>query len=83
MHVGRSKTEAFAYLKDRLTKKLTGWRSKMLSSAGREVLIKVVAQARPLYTMNCYLLPQSLCQELHQLCAQFWWGGTEDKRAMH
>lgn len=64
-HVGRSKTETFAYLKDRLTKRLTGWRSKLLSSAGREVLIKVVAQAMPLYTMNCYLLPQSLCQDLH------------------
>ncbi|KAK9932943.1 hypothetical protein M0R45_020162 [Rubus argutus] len=74
-HVGRSKTEAFAYLKDRLTKKLIGWRTKLLSSAGREVLIKVVAQAMPLYTMNCYRLPQSLCQDLHQLCAQFWWGG--------
>ena len=82
-HVGRSKMEAFAYLKDSLTKKLTGWRAKLLSSAGREIFIKVVVQAMPLYTMNCYLLPQSLCQDLHQLCAQFWWGGTEDKRAMH
>lgn len=55
----------------------------MLSSAGREVLIKVVAQAMPLYAMNCYLLPQNLCQDLHQLCARFWWGSNENKRAMH
>ncbi|KAK9929437.1 hypothetical protein M0R45_026537 [Rubus argutus] len=82
-YVGRFKSDAFAFLKDRLAKKLTGWRSKLLSSAGREVLIKVVAQAMPLYTMSCYLLPQQLCQELHQLCAQFWWGSKEDKRAMH
>ncbi|XP_062013785.1 uncharacterized protein LOC133730151 [Rosa rugosa] len=59
------------------------WRSKLLSAAGREILIKVVAQALPLYTMNCYLLPQNLIQELHQLCAQFWWGSTDDKKAMH
>lgn len=36
-HVGHLKSEAFAFLKDRLTKKLTGWRAKLLSSAGREV----------------------------------------------
>lgn len=70
-------------MKDNLAKKLIGWRAKLLSSAGREILIKVVAHAMPLYPMNCYLLPQSLCQDRYQLCAQFWWGGTEDKRAMH
>ncbi|XP_062014569.1 uncharacterized protein LOC133731138 [Rosa rugosa] len=59
------------------------WRSKLLSAAGREILIKVVAQALPLYTMNCYLLPLNLIQELHQLCAQFWWGSTDEKKAMH
>ncbi|KAL6141329.1 hypothetical protein ACLB2K_059619 [Fragaria x ananassa] len=41
--VGRSKSGTFAYLKDNLSKKLTGWRSKLLSAAGRELLIKVVA----------------------------------------
>lgn len=40
-YVGRS--EAFGYIKDRLTKKLKGWRSNLLSSAGREMLIKMVA----------------------------------------
>ncbi|KAL6124860.1 hypothetical protein ACLB2K_077368 [Fragaria x ananassa] len=59
-----------------------GWRSKLLSAAGKEILIKVVAQAMPLHTVNNYLLPQHLIQELHQLCASFWWGGTEDKKAM-
>lgn len=48
--VGRSKSQAFAYIKDRLTKKLSSWQSKMLSGAGKEVLIKVVAQTIPLYT---------------------------------
>ena len=44
--------EAFAYIKDRLTKKLNGWRYKLLSSIGREVLVKVVAQAMPIFFPN-------------------------------
>ena len=81
--VGQSRNDTFAYIKDNLAKKLTGWRTKLLSAAGCEILIKVVAQAMPLYTMNNYLLPQHLIQELHQLCAKFWWGGTDEKRGMH
>lgn len=83
IHVGRSKTAIFAYLKERLSKKLISWRTKILSSAGKEILIKAVAQTVPSYVMNCYLLPKSLCDDLHQLCAQFFWGGTEDKRKIH
>ncbi|XP_024190158.1 uncharacterized protein LOC112194141 [Rosa chinensis] len=29
------------------------------------------------------LVWQNLIQELHQLCAQFWWGSTDEKKAMH
>ena len=49
--MGRSKNETFTYIKDRLWKKLNGWRGSMLSSASKEILIKTVAQAIPLYTM--------------------------------
>ncbi|XP_024163959.1 uncharacterized protein LOC112170924 [Rosa chinensis] len=37
--VGRSKTETFAFIKDKLSKKLTGKRTKLLSSAGKEILM--------------------------------------------
>ena len=46
-HVGQSRNDTFAYIKDNLAKKLTGWRTKLLSAAGREILIKVIAQAMP------------------------------------
>ncbi|XP_024164510.1 uncharacterized protein LOC112171581 [Rosa chinensis] len=33
LHVGKSKTEKFHYIKEKLTKKLVNWKSKILSSA--------------------------------------------------
>ncbi|XP_024156261.1 uncharacterized protein LOC112164272 [Rosa chinensis] len=83
IHVGHNKTTIFSYLKERLTKKLISWRSKILSAGGKELLIKVVAQTLPNYVMNCYLLPKSLCDDLQQLCSQFFWGSTNEKKRIH
>ena len=41
----------------------------MLSRAGKEVLIKAVAQSIPVYTMGVFLLPAKLCNELNSLGA--------------
>lgn len=44
VHVGKSKTATFAYLKDRIWKRMQGWNEKFLSWAGKEILIKVLRQ---------------------------------------
>jgi hypothetical protein len=51
VHVGRSKGGTFAYLKDRIWNRIQGWKEKFLSWAGKEVLIKAVAQAIPTFAM--------------------------------
>ncbi|XP_021823769.1 uncharacterized protein LOC110765025 [Prunus avium] len=73
----------FASLKEKLWKKLEGWKGKLLSGAGREILIKAVAQSLPTYTMNCFLLPKGFCDELNSVVAKFWWSGDKDKRKIH
>ncbi|KAM2886205.1 hypothetical protein COP2_013296 [Malus domestica] len=40
---GSSKKEAMAYVKDRVFRKIRGWKQQFISQAGWEVLIKVVA----------------------------------------
>ena len=64
-------------------KKLQGWKEKLLSIAGREVLIKAVIQVIPTYTMSYFKLPRGLIKELEVLIRKFWWGYTEDSRKVH
>ena len=75
--IGRSKTKVFVEVKERVAKKLAGWKEKLLSMGGREILIKAVAQAIPTYTMSCFLLPKSLCDEIEGMMRKFWWGQRE------
>uniref|UniRef100_A0A2N9IM41 Reverse transcriptase domain-containing protein n=1 Tax=Fagus sylvatica TaxID=28930 RepID=A0A2N9IM41_FAGSY len=41
------------------------------------------AGAIPTYTMNCFRLPKSWCDEVNSLIAQYWWGQSTDKRKIH
>ena len=81
--VGKNKKRTFSYIKERVVHRLNGWKSKLLSHAGKELLIKVVAQSLPTYAMNCFLLPKTFCDELHQLMARFWWGNGSEDRKIH
>ena len=40
--MGRNKKSNFNFIKERVWRKLQGWEEKLLSQAGREVLIKAV-----------------------------------------
>ena len=72
--VGRTKKNTFNSIKDKLRKQLAGWKEKLLSKVGKEVLIKVVAQAIPTYTMSVFKLSDSLCEDLTSMIRNFWWG---------
>ena len=57
---------------------LGGWKEKLLSKAGKEVLIKAVAQAIPTYTMRFFKLPDSLYDEMMGMIHNF--GGVKKRR---
>jgi hypothetical protein len=78
--VGAASTGAFKYLKDRMWGKIEGWLEQCLSTGGKEILIKSVAQAIPTYSMSCFRLTRGLCEHLTSLCRKFWWGCKGGKR---
>ena len=61
----------FAEIKERVGRKLSGWKEKILSIGGREILIKAVAQAIPTYTMSCFQFPKGLCDEIESMMRKF------------
>nr|XP_023876772.1 uncharacterized protein LOC111989214 [Quercus suber] len=80
--VGKGKRKAFNRIKDQVGRKIAGWKGRLLSSAGREILIKAVAQATPTYTMGCFKLPDSLCKDLNSMMSNFWWGQKNKERKL-
>ena len=62
--VGKNRTKTFSFIKSQLQNKLEGWQGKLLSGAGKDILIRVVAQSLPSYTMSCFLLPKTFCHSL-------------------
>lgn len=58
--VGRSRRMAFTSLKDRIWARISNWKNKFLSQAGKEIMLKAMAQSIPTFTMSVFLLPKSL-----------------------
>ena len=81
--IGRAKYSSFAQIKERVWSKLKGWKEKLISQAGREVLIKSVAQTILAYAMSCFRLPTRLIKEIEVLIRRFWWGQSGEKAKMH
>lgn len=64
--VGRSKKKAFDYLINKVEKAKVGWKYKLFSKGGREVLLKAVAQAVLTYTSQSSLSRQIYVVELRE-----------------
>jgi hypothetical protein len=69
--LGRSKKRSFNDIKDHIWKRLQGWKEKLLSQAGCEVLIKAVIQAIPMYAISCFKHSAGLCAEICSMANRF------------
>jgi hypothetical protein len=74
---GRLTKVKFKTTKERLVRMFSNWEERNMSSGAKEVLIKSVAQATPVYVMGIFKLPRTLCDEMTQLIRYFWWGDEE------
>ena len=51
---GKSEVNTFKDLQEKITKLVMGWKEKFISKAGREILIKTIAQTIPTYSMGIF-----------------------------
>jgi hypothetical protein len=81
--VGADRTDCFQFLVDRVCKRINGWKEKILSSGGKEVLLKAIAQAIPSYAMLGFKIPKQICKGITTAISNFWWGDGADRKRMH
>ena len=79
----RINKETFGEVLERVSSRLTGWKSKTLSFAGRVTLTKSVLSSIPVHTMSTIMLPQSTLDRLDRLARNFPWGSSSDRRKLH
>lgn len=80
--VGADRSDCFKHFYERIKEILRGWMEKQLSIGGKEILLKSVAQAIPVFAMSVCSMPKGVCKDIIDLIAQFWWG-DEDPKGMH
>ena len=78
--VGRNRTTCFTQIKERIWGRMQGWKEKLLSQVGREVMIKAVVQSIPVYSMSVFKLPVGLCKDNEAMIRKFWWGYGDAKK---
>ena len=75
--LAEGKKLALLRLKKVFGKKMQGWKEKLLSQVGKEVMIKVVVQFIPTYSMSMFKLPVGLCKDIKAMIQKFLWGQGE------
>lgn len=73
----------FQFLVEKMSSKLQRWKSKLLSQAGRTTLIKSTLQSLPIYTFNCFKVPEAICNKMDAIIRAYWWGHELGEKKMH
>ena len=81
--VGADRSDCFHHQIDRVNSRINGWKEKLLSMGGKEILIKSVAQAVPVYAMMVFKVPKKICKGITDAISRFWWGDDNDQKRMH
>jgi hypothetical protein len=81
--VGVDRSDSFAHLIDRICQRLIGYQEKLLSYGGKEVLLKAVIQAIPMYAMSVFKLPKQVTKRITYAMNRYWWGDDDDQKHMH
>jgi len=80
---GRVTKQTFQQISDIVNKKLTGWKSNILSMASRATLIRSTISAIPTFVMQTAKISHSICDEVDRKVRRFLWGGNDNNRKVY
>ncbi|XP_074377255.1 putative mitochondrial protein AtMg00310 [Apium graveolens] len=75
--LGRNKSAVLGYLKDKVNSRIRSWDGNFISRAGKEILVKQVAQALPVYAINVFLLPLEITRNIEKCLTKYWWNSGQ------
>jgi len=70
---GRSTRGHFKHIVEKIQNKLTGWKQRCLSLAGKITLSKSVICSIPYYHMQYGKIPKTICDEIEKIQCSFLW----------
>lgn len=79
----RLNKDTYGEVLERVSSRLSGWKSTTLSLAGRLTLTKAVISSIPVHSMSTILMPTSTLDKLDRLSRSFLWGSTVEKKKQH
>lgn len=80
IHSSRVSKQTYRGLLEKVQNRLSSWKSKQLSLAGRATLVQSVTNTVANYTMQTSKLPVAVANEIDALNRHFLWGGSDDSR---
>lgn len=81
--VSRVTKETYAYLCEKIDRRLAGWKSKYLSLAGRITLAKSTLSTMATCSMQSAKIPRTVCDSIDKRIRRFVWGGDDEKSRVH
>jgi hypothetical protein len=80
IHYRRLTLAEWKIVEERLQKRLSSWKGKLLSLGGRLVLINSVLTNMVLYMISFFQLPKGVLQRLDYFRSRFFWQGDNEKK---
>jgi hypothetical protein len=81
MHFRKLFNKDWKIIEQRIEKRLSGWKGKMLTSGGRLVLINSVLSSLPMFMMSFFELPKGVLQKIDCFRSRFFGRMTNIKRS--
>ena len=83
LHFTNLRMEDIQPVVDKLIKRITGWKGKLLSSAGKLVLLKSCLASTPIYLLSVIKLPKWAIENINSQMANFLWNDQEGNHKYH
>ncbi|CAN6182020.1 unnamed protein product [Urochloa humidicola] len=80
MHHRRLRNSDWRHVEERFQKRLSCWRSKLLSVGGRLILINSVLSSLPMFMLSIFEIPRGVLKKLDYYRSRFFWQSEEHKK---